>query len=615
MMGNADFSALARTWLSAFDTALGAGDRLALADLFREESYWRDQLALSWDMQQMHGRAEVIDGLLAVRDWTTPHDFRLADNHPEPAQANVLGLDVVELYFAFDTRHGCGEGFARLVVDGDAPAGARCFVLGTDLKGLDGVVEELGNRVNRERLKPIFPIHGYRPMRQGQHYREFSHEKMLFADADPDVLIIGAGHTGMMVGARLERMGQSYLIVDRGERIGDSWRNRYESLALHTVGAVNNLPYIRSPEIYPDYVPKDLWADWLEAYARMMRLNMWLRTEVVKGRFDDDAAEWVIDLRLADGTIRTMRPKHIVLATGGIGLNPKPFDAPGLEDFKGTVIHSKYYKSGGDFEGKDVLVVGCGTSAFDMCYDLYLRGARPTMLQRSETSVVPLEEGVRYNRDYLPGGNSVETADLRRGAGAVYPVIIRVLQEETKACNERNKELYDRLRARGLWLGDGTDGSGWLGKLFKTFKGFHLDMGVLEEIANGHVKIQQASEVDRFVENGLQLKDGAVLPFDAVIAATGFRNSNEDVVQMFGEDVARKVGGCSGLDAKGEPVGLAKPLGQRQFWQLYGGINDSRRLSRHLALQIIAQLKGCVGTLERGEDGKPREVEQRREAA
>ena len=614
-MGKADLPQSVQTWLSAFDRALATGDRAALTDLFREESYWRDQIALSWDMQQMHGRDEVVDGLLAVREWTRPHGFRIADNHPVPAEANILGLDVVEAYFAFDRDHGCGEGFLRLVVDPDAPAGARCYMIGTDLKGLDNVVEELGNRVNRQRLAPIFPIHGYKPTRQGQHFGEYSREKMMFEGCDPDVLIIGGGHTGMAVGARLERMGQSYLIVDRGERVGDSWRNRYESLALHTVGAVNNLPYIRSPEIFPDYLPKDQWADWLESYARLMRLNLWLKTEVVKGRFDDDAGGWIIDLRLADGSIRTLRPKHVVLATGGIGLNPKPFQAPGLENFKGKVIHSKYYRSGAEFEGQNVLVVGSGTSAFDMCYDLYLRGANPTMLQRSETSVVPLEEGVRYNRDYLPGGHPVETSDLRRGAGAVYPVIIRILQEETKACNARNAELYARLRARGLWLGDGTDGSGWLGKLFKTFKGFHLDMGVLEEIANGNVKVQRQSEVERFVENGILLKNGTVLEFDSVVAATGFQNSNEDVVEIFGDKIARKVGPCSGLDAKGEPVGLAKPLGQRQFWQLYGGVNDCRRLSRHLALQIIAQLKGYVGALERDDTGKLRLAEKQREAA
>jgi cation diffusion facilitator CzcD-associated flavoprotein CzcO len=601
---------LAQSWLAALGQALAAQDGEALKPLFADECYWRDQIALTWDMRQFWGREDVGRALAEANARMKPSRFKIDDARPQPVQTPFLGREVIEAYFVFDLPHGTGQGLVRLVRDPQSPARVRCFMVGTDLLSLTGVVEELANRVTRERFAPIFPIHGYKPMRKGQQFAEFSREKHEFKDRDPDVLIIGGGHTGMCVGARFERMGQSYLIVDRGERPGDSWRARYESLALHTVGAVNHLPYIRSPDIFPDYVPKDLWADWLEAYAKLMRLNLWMETEVVKGEFDEACGHYVVQLKLADGSLRIMCPKHIVLATGGIGLNPKPFNFPGVEDFKNPVIHSKYYKSGADFAGQKVLVVGSGTSAFDMCYDLYLKGAQPTMLQRSETSVVPLEEGVRYNRDYLPGGVSQDTADVRRGANAVYPVIVELLKLETKACNERNSKLYADLRRAGLWLGDGKDATGWLGKLFRTFKGFHLDMGVLQEIIDGNVRIQQAADVERFVANGLKLKSGSVLEFDTVVAATGFMNSNEDVVEMFGKEIAERVGSCSGLDATGEPVGLAKPLGQRQFWQLYGGVNDCRRLSRHLALQIIAQLRGIVPALERQSDGSLKSVLQ-----
>jgi len=604
-----------RAWLGAFGSALESRDRKALVALFCEESFWRDQISFTWNMCQFWGREEVCAALLVASSRTKPGNFRTNEKQAPPSRAIFLGRVIIEAYLSFDLPHGSGDGFIRLVEDEQSPFGVRCYMLGTDLLNLHGVVEELGNRVSREQLDPIFPIHGYKPMLKGQYYAEFSREKMALKGRDPDVLIIGGGHTGMCIGARLDRMGQSYLIVDRGERLGDSWRVRYEALALHTVGAVNNLPYIRSPEIFPDYVPKDLWADWLECYAKMMRLNLWLKTEVIAGSFDDEQGVYSIELKLADGSTRIMRPKHIVLATGGIGLNPKPLNFPGIEAFKGPIVHSIHYKSGAEFTGKKVLVVGSGTSAFDISYDLYLKGAYPTMLQRSETSVVPLREGVYYNRDYLPGGPSVETADLRRAATAVYPVMIELLQAATRDCNERNAKLFADLRNAGLWLGDGRDATGWLGKLFRTFKGFHLDMGVLQEIIDGNVKIQQASCVDRFVASGLKLNDGSILEFDVVISATGFVNSNENVVEIFGEGIARRVGACSGLDETGEPVGLAKPTAQPQFWQLYGGVNDCRRLSRHLALQIIAQLRKVVPPLVRQADGTVKPVKRATETA
>jgi cation diffusion facilitator CzcD-associated flavoprotein CzcO len=607
---------IVQKWLTEFGRALAANNPALLAALFREECYWRDQIAVSWNMQQFAGRAQVVRSLHSAAAWTKPGNFTVDPQRPGPARILSLGQELIEAYFRFDMPHGSGQGIVRLVRDAAAPSGAIGFAIGTDLASLVHVVEAEPNRVNRDRIQPRFPIHGYAPAYRGQQFAEFLHEKMAFKDKDPDVLIIGGGHTGLCVGARLERMGQSYLIVDRDKRVGDSWRVRYETLALHTIGAVNQLPYIQSPGIFPDFIPKDVWADWIEAYAKLMQLNMWMETELVTGTFQESRGEWEVNLRRGDGSTRIMRPKHLVLATGGIGMNPRPFLYRGSEKFKGKVIHSKYYTTGADFTGQRVLVVGCGTSAFDMCLDLALKGAHPTMFQRSESSVVPLEEGVRYNIDYLPGGKfDVDTADLRRGVGAIYPLLVRILQIETRACNERNAEMYAALRKAGLWLGDGPDGTGFLGKLFRTFKGFHYDMGVVEEILSGNVKIQQAADVESFVESGVLLKNGIVVEFDAIIAATGFQNSNEDVVQIFGSDIAKRVGGCSGLDESGEPVGLAKPVGQRQFWQLYGGVNDCRRLSRHLALQIIAQLRGVVAPLERQADGSVKPVEIVRKVA
>jgi len=608
MASNEGLNRLVQGWLGAFESALSDGSASELEPLFEDPCYWRDQIALSWNMQQFSGRLSVTAAIAQAVAMTGPFGFMLDLERPAPLAIQSADKDLIEAYFRFVMPHGTGQGMVRLSVDPGSPIGVRCFALGTDLCSLNGVTEAKANVVTRERITPIFPIHGYKPMYKGQQFAEYLRDKQAFADSDPDVLIIGGGHTGMCVGARLDRMGQSYLIVDRGEKVGESWRNRYESLALHTIGATNQMPYIRSPEIFPDYIPKDVWADWIEAYAKLMQLNMWMKTEVASGRFDESKGEWAIELKLADGSTRTMRPKHIVLATGGIGLNPIPFKFAGLDNFKGTVVHSKYYKTGADFAGQTVLVAGCGTSAFDMCYDLHLKGARPIMLQRSETSVVPLEEGVRYNRDYLPGADRMdqETADLRRGVGAIFPLMIEILKQETRACNERNAQLYADLRKAGLWLGDGTDGTGWLGKLFKTFKGFHLDMGVLKHIVAGDVKIQQAAEVECFVEHGIRLKDGTVIDIDAVVAATGFQNANENVAELFGDEIAAKVGPCAGLDEAGEPIGLAKPLAQRQFWQLYGGVNDCRRLSRHIAFQIIAQLRGIVPPLERQEDGSVR---------
>jgi hypothetical protein len=209
----------------------------------------------------------------------------------------------------------------------------------------------------------------------------------------------------------------------------------------------------------------------------------------------------------------------------------------------------------------------------------------------------------------------MESADLKRASSAIYPLMIDGLQRVTVQYNQRLGRIFAALRAKGLVIDDGPDNTGWLMKLFRWFKGFYINMGCVEAILDDHVKILQVTDIDRFLPEGVKLKDGSVREFDAVVFAVGFMNSNEDVVEIFGNDVAEKVGPCTGLDESGEPIGLMKPLRHRQIWQMYGGLNDCRRLSRSLALQIIAQLKGYVPPLERQPDNFVRPVKRAAEPA
>ncbi len=65
------------------------------------------------------------------------------------------------------------------------------------------------------------------------------------------------------------------IIVERNERPGDSWRKRYKSLCLHDPVWYDHLPYIKFPENWPIFSPKDKIGDWLEMYTRVMELNYW----------------------------------------------------------------------------------------------------------------------------------------------------------------------------------------------------------------------------------------------------------------------------------------------------------------------------------------------------
>ena len=90
---------------------------------------------------------------------------------------------------------------------------------------------------------------------------------------DFDVIVVGGGHAGLSIAARLGQLQIDALVVDRLPRVGDNWRKRYHSLALHNSTEVNHLPYMPFPPSWPRYLPKDMLADWFEAYAWAMELK------------------------------------------------------------------------------------------------------------------------------------------------------------------------------------------------------------------------------------------------------------------------------------------------------------------------------------------------------
>ena len=142
------------------------------------------------------------------------------------------------------------------------------------------------------------------------------------------MLVVGGGQGGIALGARLRQLGVPTIIVDKHGRPGDQWRSRYKSLCLHDPVWYDHLPYIKFPENWPVFSPKDKIADWLESYTRVMELNYWTNTEAKQAtlrRGDRRVAG-----RPSSGTGRRSccGPKQLVLATGMSG-KPNVPELPG----------------------------------------------------------------------------------------------------------------------------------------------------------------------------------------------------------------------------------------------------------------------------------------------
>jgi len=571
------------------ESALRNDDETALAELFLADSYWRDLAALTWDVRQYWSRDEVVPRLLEYAKASRPTGFEVAPNRTPP---RVLDDGATaDFFFTFETTTGSGSALVIAVLDDEARWGLRARLIATTLTGL--------------KSHPIDPRtrRGYAPIRSGETWSQYRARVNDLSDRDPDVLVLGGGQSGVIMGARLDRLGVPYVVVDKNARPGDGWRSRYSSLALHTPTCVNDLPYVRQPETFPGFLSKDQWGNYVDGYAEMMNINWWGETEFLSGTFDENAREWTVELRQADGSTRTMHPKHIVTALGYTGTEPSVPELPGIADFSGQVMHSSKFRTGADYRGQRVMVIGSATSGHDISLDLADNDAAVFMGQRGPACVVPIDEAENFNVDYLNPALSVEEIDQRRNSGFVYPLMLRKAQAETERTEREYAEMFDGLRKAGMTLTIGEEKAGWIYRLHKTFSGYYLDVGASQAIIDGRIKMIQMADVDRFVSQGVRLDDGTVIELDTIVMATGYRNVQTTIARLFGPDVAEKVGPIGGVADDGEHRNMARPTRQPHLWMLFGGIMDARKMSEVLALQIVAQLDGVVPSVVRADDG------------
>ena len=568
-------------WLGEFGAALERGDAAAAAALFHDECYWRDLVALTWNITTVEGCAGVAAMLAERAADVAPADWRLDG---EPAEANGL----VEAWLSFETAVGLGSAHLRLR-DG------RCWTLLTTLQALKGFEEQQGA------TRPLGVELGGIKGRVTWQQRRAREEAALGSVTQPYVLIVGGGQGGLGLGARLRRLGVPALIVDRHARAGDSWRNRYDALTLHDTVWFDHMPYIPFPAHWPVYTPKEQMGDWLEMYAKVMELHYWGSTECTRASYDEASGTWTVTLDRAGETV-VLHPTQLVLATGMSGLPNVPA-IPGAASFAGELFHSSAYRSGTAYRGKQCVVLGANNSAHDVCQDLWEHDAHVTMIQRSATTVVRGGTGggqSNYSEAALARGTTTERADLI-AASTPYRVAPVAAIEATRRMVEANADFYASLEAVGFLLDQGEDGSGIGMKYQRRGSGYYIDVGASALVAAGEIKLRSGVSIERITPRSVVLTDGSELPADLIVLATGYGPMNGWTAKLISQEVADRVGKIWGLGSataydpgpwEGELRNMWKPTQQPGLWFHGGNLAQSRHYSKYLALQLKARLEG-----------------------
>lgn len=566
-------------WLSQFEKALSAHDAATLRSLFHADSHWRDVLALTWRIKTVSGGDAIVQELLAGGGLS---GVEIDPTRTPPRPAMRAGQDTVEAIFRFETADGCGDGVVRLTSDKDGTL--KAWTLLTALEELKGHEEHVG------RARP----HGESYSRdfRGPNWLDLRKQAAAYSDRDPAVLVVGGGQAGLSIAARLTQLGVDTLIIDRLPRIGDNWRTRYHALTLHNQVQVNHLPYMPFPPSWPTYIPKDKLAGWFEAYVESLELNYWTGTELEGGRYDERDGCWTVTLRHADGTKRTMKPRHIVMATGVSGIPNIPA-IPSLEKFRGTVLHSSRYEDGDAWTGKNAIVIGTGNSGHDIAQDLQSSGAQVTLVQRSPTLIVNIEPSAQLPYALYDEGPSLEDCDLITVATplALGRQTHRILTEQAR---QIDKPLLDGLERIGFRLDFGDDGTGWQFKYLTRGGGYYFNVGCSDLLVDGKIRLAQFADIDRFVPEGARLRSGEVLPADLVVLATGYKGQEALVARLFGDEIAKRVGPIWGFGPEQELRNMFMRTPQPGLWFIAGSLAQCRIYSKYMALQIKALEAGVL---------------------
>lgn len=307
---------------------------------------------------------------------------------------------------------------------------------------------------------------------------------------ETNTLIIGAGISGLASASSLQKKGLEYIIIEKEAQSVTPWRNHYDRLHLHTDKGLSYLPYKKFENAIPRYPSRQEVVDYLDQYRKEFNINPIYYTEaksVIK-----EGEHWITDT--SNGRFKS---KWLIIATGPYG-KPKTIHFIGKDTFPGKILHSREYKSGKDFKGQKVLVVGFGNSACEIAMDLFEQGATPFMSVRSPVNVVP--------RDFL----------------GIPIVRISLLMSVLPA------RLADIITAPVVWLSIGNltrlglkkAPYGPFEQIKKEKKIPILDIGTIRYIRKGHIRI--CDNIDRVEGKTVHFTDGKRDDFDAIIAAIGY---------------------------------------------------------------------------------------------
>jgi cation diffusion facilitator CzcD-associated flavoprotein CzcO len=340
-----------------------------------------------------------------------------------------------------------------------------------------------------------------------------------------DVLIVGAGISGVGAAYHLTTQcpGKSFVVLETLDSFGGTWwTHRYPGIRsdsdLHTFGyrfkPWTSAPIATAAEILA-YMGEVIQENGLDAHIRY-------RHKIDRASWSSQDAQWTIEATRTDtGEAVRFTANFLWMCQGyyrhSVGYTP---EWPGMNAFKGQIVHPQTWPEDLDYVGKQVVVIGSGATAATLVPAIAADVAHVTMLQRSPTY-------------FRTGRNAIALAEELRTLGIqeewIHEIVRKKILFEQSVFTQRSfsepevvkQELLGAVRKE---LGPDYDVATHFTPSYRPWRqriAFVPDADLFKGISSGKASVV-TDEIERFTDSGIQLKSGKALDADIIVTATGF---------------------------------------------------------------------------------------------
>lgn len=435
---------------------------------------------------------------------------------------------------------------------------------------------------------------------------------------DASILIVGAGVSGIALGARLGRLGIPFQIVERHDDVGGVWlENRYPGAGVDTPNHSYSYSFGSRYPWSRYFSTRDEIIDYLRRSADEfdVRRHVQFRTEVVAANWNEEESLWVVRVKGPQGE-NELRARMLVSAIGQFGLPSLP-DIAGTDSFDGPVFHSANWPDGLDVAGKRIAVIGTGASAMQIVPTVVDEVEAVTIYQRTAQWARPI---ARYHDSIGPAQWLLDNVPLyaawfrftmwwRYGDG-----LLPVLRKDPewpypeRSLNSRN----DRHRAEMLahirdQLSDREDLIAKCEPDYPPFgKRILLDNGWYEALTKPQTELV-TDAIAAIMPTGVRTVDGVERPADIIVYATGFQmTAMASRLNITGRDGVN-LSTAWGDDDPQAYLGIAVP-GFPNFFMMQGpntglghggsAIFQAESQARYISAVAVRMIEDDIDTLE-----------------